>query len=368
MGVYSVKGKGWRYHFYYRKVRYSSAYFRTKALAAKAEAEKREWLRNPPPETETTPKTAITLTFMALINKRLDHVKAYHTKRHYDDYRYMASRWARLWGKKFISEISSQEIRNFVFMRAAEASAGTGNKEITYLRATFRFGIEYGIVEKDPTRGIKFFPVDKNVKYVPPREDVWKVLIAAGPDVQDYLLALKETMARMGEINSLTWEDVDLRARTVTLYTRKKKGGHRTPRKIPMTGKLFEIFSRRYRERKKDLPWVFWHSYVSSKTRERMEGPYKDRPKIMRTLCRKAGVKYFRFHALRHFGASLLADAGVSIEPIQKLLGHENRTTTEIYLHTIGEAERRAIEVLDRDHQNCTQEGNGKEENGKEKK
>ena len=75
------------------------------------------------------------------------------------------------------------------------------------------------------------------------------VIAAADPDTQDYLWAIKETMGRMGEINRLTWADVNLEERYVVLYTRKKKGGHLTPRKVPMTQKLFEVLSRRYEKR-----------------------------------------------------------------------------------------------------------------------
>ena len=32
---------------------------------------------------------------------------------------------------------------------------------------------------------------------------------------------------------------------------------------------------------------------------------------------------------------------------IQRILGHENRTTTELYLHSIGEGERGAIKVFE---------------------
>ena len=67
----------------------------------------------------------------------------------------------------------------------------------------------------------------------------------------------------------------------------------------------------------------------------------------MKTLCKKVGVGYLRFHALRHFGASVLDCANVNIGSIQRILGHENRTTTEIYLHSIGESERKAMAIYE---------------------
>jgi hypothetical protein len=43
----------------------------------------------------------------------------------------------------------------------------------------------------------------------------------------------------------------------------------------------------------------------------------------------------------------IVAELKVSNE-IQRILGHENRTTTEIYLHSISGSERAAIRVLER--------------------
>ena len=77
-------------------------------------------------------------------------------------------------------------------------------------------------------------------------------------------------------------------------------------------------------------------------------GPYLDRKKFMKTLCEKAGVKYFRFHPLRHSVASIMDGNNVPIGAIQRLLGHEDRKTTEIYLHSIGEMEREAMVIFER--------------------
>ena len=93
-------------------------------------------------------------------------------------------------------------------------------------------------------------------------------------------------------------------------------------------------------------------------------GPFKERKRVMRTLCRKASVRYFRFHPLRHQGASLLDRANVNIGSIQRILGHENRSTTEIYLHSIGEAEREAMRVFERMTENSHTDSHTEKEKG----
>jgi integrase len=68
----------------------------------------------------------------------------------------------------------------------------------------------------------------------------------------------------------------------------------------------------------------------------------------MKSLCTKAGVRYFRFHPIRHSGASIMDGSNVPIGAIQRILGHENRKTTEIYLHSIGDLERDAMVAFER--------------------
>ena len=349
MSVYFLKGKGkgWRYDFTLKGIRHTETWFKTKKAAKQAEAKKREEIKNPKPKIPVEP-IQIDMDFLELVNKRLDHVKAYNSERHYTDHIYMARKWVREWKGLMCNEIGTEMIRGFLLKRLRQTSGYTANKELRYLRALFNFAMHStrNWISHNPTRGIDFFPVEKKIKYVPPKEDVLRVILAADPNTHDYLWAIALTLGRMSEINRLAWQDVNLNERYVILYTRKKKGGHLTPRKVAMPDKLFKVLSHRHEKRDKNISWVFWHHYWSRKTRTWVIGPYKERKRFMKTLCKKAGVKYFRFHALRHFGASLLEQSNVPIGSIQRILGHENRSTTEIYLHSIGESERDAMDML----------------------
>jgi integrase len=342
MSTYSTKNTGWRYDFIHKGIRHTVSGFKTKTLARKAEAKRREELEQPKQET----KIQADMDFTDLVNKRLAFVKAYMSKRHYLDQMYQSKKWVKEWDKLKCSQITEDMIYAYLLKRSGVSHA-TANKDLISLRALFNLAIKRKWLTHNPTVGIERFPVDKSVKYVPSLEDVLKVILVADFEMQDYLFVIKESMCRMSEVNNLTWDDVDLNSRNVVLYTRKKKGGHRTPRTVPMSEKLFEVLSRRYNTRDKDKPWVFWHRYMSRIKKTWVVGPYKERSRIMKTLCEEAGVKYFRYHALRHLGATVLDRASVNIGSIQRLLGHENRTTTEIYLHSINESEREAIKVFD---------------------
>ncbi len=348
MSAYSRKGRGWKYDFTLAGQRYTSKCYKTKGEARQAEARKREELQNPQPESQAPEKTQTDMAFLELVNKRLDFVQTYNSKRHYQDYCYYARRWTKRWKGLTCGQITRDMIEAFILVRKRQISPQSVNCEIRYLRATFNWGKKRGLVKTNPLDGIEFLPVHKKEKYVPPLEDIVKVISMADCEVQDYLWTIVETMGRVGEINRLTWDDVDFDRRTVTLYTRKKRGGHLTPRRVPMTRRLHAILDRRHAQRDQDKPWVFWHTYRQRSTGKTVSGPYRDRKSIMRALCGKAEVKYFCFHALRHAGASIMDSHNVPMGAIQRILGHENRKTTEVYLHSIGQTEREAIETFER--------------------
>ncbi len=73
---------------------------------------------------------------------------------------------------------------------------------------------------------------------------------------------------------------------------------------------------------------------------------------MMDNLCKKAGVKQFGFHAIRHYVANVINDSRkASMKQIQGLLGHKRQSTTETYLHHISSALYDAAEILDREEE-----------------
>ena len=87
MSIYFVKAKGWRYDFMLNGVRYTQAGFKTKTKAKQAAADKRKEISEPRRETQTSTD----MEFSELVNRRLDHVRAYNSMKHYQDNRYLAS-------------------------------------------------------------------------------------------------------------------------------------------------------------------------------------------------------------------------------------------------------------------------------------
>ena len=327
MSTYFIKGKGWRYDFILNGVRHTRAWYKTKTMAKQAESDKRK---------EVEKGTPTAMGFLELVNRRLDHMHVYNSKAHYDDFRYRCKPWVQLWGNLDISAVTPELIRGYILDRR-RVSAFTANRDVVSLRSLFNFGRRHSLCKANPAESIDFLPVEKKVKYIPPLEDIFKVIAAADPDTQDYLWAIRETMARVGEVSRMQWDAVDLEERSLILYTRKKRGGDLTPRKVPLTDRLHKILSRRSRS----MQWVFWHMHKGQPR------PWGKRNRLVPGLCKKAGVRHFTFHSIRHSGASVLDNLGVPIGTIQRLLGHSNRKTTEIYLQSIGESERQAMEIFE---------------------
>jgi integrase len=75
-------------------------------------------------------------------------------------------------------------------------------------------------------------------------------------------------------------------------------------------------------------------------------GPLKSITRSFKTALRRAGIKDFRFHDLRHTSASYLLMRGASLKSVQQQLGHSTLKMTERYAHISDQFQREEVNRL----------------------
>ena len=144
-------------------------------------------------------------------------------------------------------------IRERLIKLSQELGNHNANRHLTAIKATFSLAVKDGYLDRNPCLGIPKFPVTKAVKYIPPKEDITRTMLQAKPLDRAYLVVVWRTMARVGEVNRLTWEDVNFEERKVRLWTRKKKGGHLTPRLVHINDRVYSALKYAWEHREKEI-------------------------------------------------------------------------------------------------------------------
>jgi integrase len=337
MSIYNVKGKGYRYDFMTRGERYTGAWFKTKLEAKQAEAERRKEVTA---EQEKEQKTLTAFSGIARIY--LDYAEKRYAKKTYEYKSMVLARFMGFlsssgYGDMGVETITPQLMHEYLNGRPSAHNYNVHRKELC---AFFSHCIkQLRILGHSPCWGLDKLPEEAKRKQIPTQEEFLRILAASGPNERPLLIILTHTLARIDEILRLTWDDVNFERKTVALWTRKRKGGNLEPRIIPMNDDLYKTLVPMWKSREQDQ-WVFWNKKEKNR--------YNRRPKLMGSLCRRAGVDRYGFHAVRHFMATYLHDVQkIPTGVIGDILGHKSKRTTEVYLHSVDEAARAAMTKLE---------------------
>jgi len=322
-----------------QRERFTQFGFDTRREAEGAEALRKE---------EVKSKKA-TATLQEIICKRLELLKATKSKGYYDDNRSFFSRIPERLRKMRYEDIPPGEMHQ-VFLGFV-GSPHSHNYGLRLAKALHNFARDNYQIKNNPFKGIKKVSIKKKKKYIPPPKDYALVLEVATCEEFYYLEAVRLTAGRIGSkpdadtgINGLKWDDVEFEKRQMTIWTRKKKHGNLEPITFSISDYMMEILQRRLEERNPDCPYVFWQ-YHPRHGKKPIRYVYRD--KLLSNLCDLAGVRPFTFHALRHLTSSQLFHVdGAPLGKIQEYLGHQNATTTNQYLQSLGESVNELIDLL----------------------
>lgn len=209
------------------------------------------------------------------------------------------------------------------------------NKDRKNLMAAWAWGVDFveGFPQViAPFAKVKAFPTVKKPRYVPPEEDVVKVLQQVTGQDLVMLLTYYFTGARRGEILKLSWsQDVRLETGKIRLTDNKAGNGQTRERWLQMPLELVKALTWWWYARPCMVDNVFMQVHCDAA----MGQPFKFRRHLMKNLCGRAGVKHFGFHAIRHKSAAITFVAQ-GLNSAQILLGHSRATTTDTYVQSAG--------------------------------
>ena len=208
------------------------------------------------------------------------------------------------------------------YLQNKNRKPATVNNALDAIGSFFAWAKEAGIVQSDPSRGVKRLKEQKNAPRWLDRREVGALFRAVqkygSSKEQVLMMLLYHAGLRVSEAVSLKAADVVIRERSGYVCVRCGKGGkyREVPLNVTARSVLAEYIKEIY------SGWLF---------------PGKNGP-MTRRAAEKALAKFARLarieatpHQLRHTFCKKLVDEGVSLDKVAALAGHENLNTTSRY-------------------------------------
>jgi integrase/recombinase XerD len=238
----------------------------------------------------------------------------------------------------------------FAQMGAAGLSPATAARRRAAVRGFYRFVLGEGWRSDDPSRRVDAPKQGRPLPKVLDRTDIERLIAAAGArDGADGLRlgCMIELLYASGlRVSELCALRLDALARDPAFLIVKGKGGKE--RLAPLNGAARTAVKAYLEVRKSFLtkgdkanPWLFPSRGKSGALTPRRFAQLLDE------AAAAAGVDPDKVHphGLRHAFATHLLEGGADLRAVQKLLGHADIATTQIYTHVAGERLRAVVEA-----------------------
>ena len=221
----------------------------------------------------------------------------------------------------------------------------------TIINTALKRAILWGYITTNPNSFIEKPKVrKKEIEYYTPDEvdELLQVIQNESLKYQAIIYLAIDSGARRGEIVGLTWDDIDLKNKTIDInkavqYT-KEQGIYETKtktqtsdRKIYVSDKTINIIKQYQKEQliSKMKLGSKWENSKRVFTNNFGGDMHPDTPsQILEKIIKKYNLKRISFHGLRHTSISLQISSGIQAQIISKRAGHSSIATTHsIYSH-----------------------------------
>lgn len=239
-------------------------------------------------------------------------------------------------GHVTVDTADTEDIRGWIETMMDRGNSPTSIcRRLSAVRSMYRYALARGLVSHDPAHMVRG---PKKSRYLPQfvREDDMDRLLDSAEWGSDYistrartiLILLYETGMRASELTSLDDGSVDFTQGEIRVTGKGNK-----QRSIPFGDELRTQLQQYITQRNQEWPQRADSALILNDRGRRIT--YEQlRKEVMMRLSAIGNLAKRSPHVLRHSFATAMLNNGADLESVQKLLGHSELSTTEIYTHT----------------------------------
>jgi integrase len=269
-------------------------------------------------------------------------------------------------GRTPLAKLNAQQLQRLYSAKLAEGQAPASVARLhAVLRRALNEAMRLDLIARNPASLVTAPRQPRTEQHALAPEQV-RILLAAleRHPLQAFFTLLIMTGMRRGEALALHWADVQVDAGFADVkYTLEhSKGGQytfappkteRSRRRVPLNALAVAALRRHHAQQLEQrlaagAAWQEEDLVFTDATGHALRGNHILQRQFA-PLLKQAGLPNIRLHDLRHTAASLLAQQGVHVTAVSRLLGHSSTSMTlDIYSHVFPDAERDATATLDR--------------------
>ena len=272
-------------------------------------------------------------------------------------------------GNIYLDKLTPIQCQKIVNQWFASCGYATFNALCTYSKKMLDYAVQIDAIKKNPMRKV-YKPKKKSIErdftdFYSKNElinflNVCKKYKPLKVYTMFHLLAY--TGLRVGEALALQWSDINLKDGTLKVSKTLSKGKHNTlkinPPKtqngyrcIDLAPQTVDILTEWQFQQRRDLfklglnPMNANQLVFSNKDNDYLRENVVNYWNV--SLCKKRGLRHIKLHGFRHTHASLLFEAGASMEDVKERMGHSSITTTmNIYTHVTRSRKKETADIF----------------------
>lgn len=246
-----------------------------------------------------------------------------------------------------IGTISKPAVREYRSRRHKEKqlTETTLNRDIEVLRHLLYWAMDEGFLTSNPLARIRLPRQRRKPRPILSLAEEVKLLNAAAPHLRNLIIAALDSGMRRGELLNQRAEHIDLTRRVLLVTHSKTIGGE--AREIPLTARLAHILATLH-DGLNNRDEMEKHRNPENRVFIFDGRPIKKIKTAWKAAIRRSGIRYFRFHDLRHAFNTRLMEAGVLQDVRKAIMGHSSgEEVNSLYTHVELPVKREAIRKLE---------------------